>query len=197
MNTVVERCTFEETGFAVFSQKDSPFTLTEWARLRDVAFGGEPQFELVTCGDTREPTAVLVNRLLLDGNPPIAPNKLRAQELLRIIGSPATLGFLEQLLGRSKLMVRRAQAHILERGGYIARHRDSESSKHYVAAVVLQFDRAEEGGNFVVDRGDGRDTTLPPFSMLVTTAELPHEVTPVGRGERRSLAFWLADASSG
>jgi hypothetical protein len=186
---------FVENGFAFFSREDCPFTSTEWARLRELSFS-EGQFELVTCGDTSEPTSVLVHRLLIDGNPPRVFDPTRADELIRIIGSPAKLGFLERVIRRTNLMVRRAQAHILEEGGYIACHRDSESSKHYVAAVVLQFRAAEEGGEFVIGRMDGDRMTLPVFSMLITDAELPHEVTPVLRGERRSLVFWLADVSS-
>ena len=93
-------------------------------------------------------------------------------------------------------MVRRAQAHITEQGGFISLHRDSDSSKHYVAAVVLLFNPAEEGGEFVIGHRNGARMTLPDFSMLITDADLPHEVTRVVRGERRSLAFWLADASS-
>jgi hypothetical protein len=195
MSTIAERRNFLEGGFVVLSLVDSPFTKKEWARVRELAFADDVSFEHVTSGDTNEPTSILVNRLLLDGNPPFAPDEAKAEELIRIIGSPAKLDFLEQLVGRTNLMVRRVQAHIMEQGGHIGRHQDSESSEHYVAAVILQFDRAEEGGDFLV-YCDGQDTKMPPFSMLVMDAEIPHEVARITRGERRTLAFWLADASS-
>jgi hypothetical protein len=186
---------FFKNGFAIFSREGCPFTPTEWRRLRELSFSA-CHFELVTCGDTSEPTSVLVHRLLIDRKPPCGHGPARADELIRIIETPSNLGFLEGVIGRTNLVVRRAQAHILEQGGYIARHRDSESSKEYVAAVILQFRAAEEGGEFVIGCIEGDCVTLPVFSMLITDAELPHEVTPVLRGERLSLAFWLAAVSS-
>lgn len=196
MTNSVHQSRFIDEGYAVFSAGESPFTPGECEGLRRLLFGDASRFNLVTTGDTSEPTSVYVNRLLLDGNSPKSPDKNFADDLLGIIGTSEKLQFIHRIIGKPNLMVRRAQAHILREGGYIARHRDSESSEHYVAAVVLQFEVAKEGGDFVIGRSDGSSLTLPKFWMLITDAELPHEVTSVVRGERRTLAFWLADTSS-
>jgi hypothetical protein len=184
-------------GFAVYSISESPFDEAEWDRLRLLTIDEPDGFELVTSGDTKEPASVLVKRVLVDGSPPSVPHPDFAAAVLALIGTPERLAFFERAVGRSGLMIRRAQAHILPVGGYIGRHRDSESSRHYLAAVVLLLKPAEVGGHFVVHVGDGqRSHILRDFAMLITDAELPHEVTPVEAGERCTLAFWLADTDN-
>lgn len=183
---------YRENGYLVLQHQELPFSRAEWNSLTALALDDSRRFEIVTSGDTTEPTDVLVHRILRDGDPPQADDPELAKAVLGIVGSPERLAFYERVLGEEDLMIRRAQAHILGTAGFIGRHRDSESSPHYLAAVVLQLRPAGSGGAFAVYGVDDQPKVIDRFAMLMTDAELPHEVLPVQSGQRSSLAFWLA-----
>lgn len=186
----------QQEGFCVFEVDQCPFSTEEWSTIRELVLDDSSRFTVVEAGDTNEATRVFVHRLLYDGNPPVAADPPLAEALLAVIGSPARMALYEQILGTGPLMVRRAQAHILTSGGFIGRHIDSESSPHYLAAVILLLQRAKQGGAFVIYRTGKHPLELCDFSMLVTDADLPHEVLTVTDGQRCTLAFWLARANA-
>jgi 2OG-Fe(II) oxygenase superfamily len=187
---------FQRSGYVLFNKGESPLSPTARARLEDLAYGDQSRFALSTAGDTNEEAFVRVHRLLHDGNPPRPADPVLMEQVMEIIGAPAMIEFYENALGRDNLMIRRAQAHIITTGGHIGRHRDDESSPHYFAAVILMFRSADEGGDFLVFGDDGTARAFNHYDMIITAAELPHEVERVEAGERRSLAFWLADVNS-
>ena len=113
--------------------------------------------------------------------------------VLDIIGAKDKLAFYERVTGISQLMIRRAQIHVMAPGGHVAYHRDIDSNTLYVAAVVLQFSAAAKGGEFMVHSRSNQMFRVKEFAMLMTQAELPHEVITVEKGKRVTLAFWLAN----
>lgn len=183
---------FQQTGYAVFGADDCPFVSDELIAIRGLAADDAERFVLVTTGDTDEAASVNVHRLLIDGDPPAATNEQRVEALLAIVAAPDKMAMYRDILGSGPLMVRRMQAHILTEGEFIGRHRDSESSDRYLAAVVVQLERAAAGGAFAIYPPGSDALLLSDFTVLVTDAELEHEVLPVTAGRRCTLAFWLA-----
>lgn len=154
------------------------------------------RFVVVTSGDTDEAVSVRVHRLLIDGDEPRATDAVLVDALLAIVATPNKLALYEKILACEPLVVRRMQAHILAEGEFIGRHRDSDSSNRYLAAVVVQLNAAEVGGGFAIYPPDRPTLLLHDFTVLITDAELEHEVMPVITGRRCTLAFWLARAGN-
>ncbi|AHF88265.1 hypothetical protein RLEG3_03985 (plasmid) [Rhizobium leguminosarum bv. trifolii WSM1689] len=193
-NIEIKASGLRQDGFCVFERDEAPLSQNEWSAVQNAVLGDPSRFIEVASGDTSEKTRVLVHRLLRDGAPPKPVDPQIADRLMAVIGSRKCMDLYEQILDKGPLMIRRAQAHILDTGGFIGRHVDSESSPHYLAAVVLLLERAHEGGAFVIYRDEKEPLELTDFSMLITDADLPHEVLPVVAGRRCTLAFWLAQA---
>ncbi|WP_316162862.1 2OG-Fe(II) oxygenase family protein [Bradyrhizobium sp. SZCCHNRI20481] len=185
---------FKQTGYLAFGLHDCPFSPEERASIRHLAMSDPGRFVVVTTGDTDEAVSVRVHRFLIDGDEPRATDPVLVEALLAIVASPGRLALFEKILACDPLVVRRMQAHVLCAGEFIGRHRDSDSSKRYLAAVIVQLDAAEAGGAFAIYPPDRPALLLQDFTVLVTDAELEHEVRPVLAGRRCTLAFWLARA---
>lgn len=185
---------FKEAGYLAFASEDSPFSIEERGLIRHLAVSDPSRFTVVNTGDTKEAAAVYVHRLLVDGDTPRSTDVRRVDALLDIVATPSKLALYGNILETDRLAVRRMQAHALASGGFIGRHRDSESSDRYLAAIVIQLDAADAGGDFVIHRPDAPTLLLHDFSVLVTDAKLEHEVSPVLAGRRHTLVFWLAQA---
>ena len=183
---------YRDTGLVTFSRFDSPFSADEWRELENLIPPGPAGYEYVETGDTLESTAAGVFRLLRDGNPPQIDPAAFASVVMRIIGSREKLGFYGRIIGKERLMIRRAQIHMMLPGGHLGYHKDSDSSTEYLAAVVLQFEAATQGGDFVIYRERDEEIPVRNFSVLMTHADLPHAVRRVEEGRRVTLAFWLA-----
>jgi len=188
---------FKQTGYLAFGLNDCPFSPEERASIRSLTMSDPDRFIVVTTGDTDEAVSVRVHRLLIDGDEPRSTDPLLVEALLAIVASPGRLALFEKILACDPLVVRRMQAHVLCAGEFIGRHHDSESSKRYLAAVIVQLDAAEAGGGFAIYPPDRPARLLQDFTVLVTDAELEHEVRPVVAGRRCTLAFWLARADAG
>ncbi|WP_076862097.1 2OG-Fe(II) oxygenase family protein [Bradyrhizobium mercantei] len=187
---------FRQTGYLAFGSHDCPFSPEERARIRHLAMNDPDRFVVVSTGDTDEAVSVRVHRLLIDGDRPRATDAVLVDALLDIVAAPGKLALYENILASEPLVVRRMQAHVLAEGEFIGRHRDSESSKRYLAAVIVQLNAAEAGGGFAIYPPDRPALFLHDFTVLVTDAELEHEVMPVMAGRRCTLAFWLARAET-
>jgi hypothetical protein len=199
MHEVIEKSLadqFRQTGYLAFSPHDCLFSPEERASIRHLAMDDPDRFVVVTTGDTDEAVSVRVHRLLIDGDKPHATDAVLVEALLAIVAAPSKLALYEKILASDPLVVRRMQAHMLAEGEFIGRHRDSESSKRYLAAVVVQLNAAEAGGEFAIYPPDRPTLLLRDFTVLVTDAELEHEVRPVIAGRRCTLAFWLARAEA-
>lgn len=192
INIKTARDEFRNTGLIFFPLEDSPFSEEEWILMKNQIPIELSLYEHVETGDTDEPTFVSVLRLLNEGNPPNVANPSIAKKLLKIFGSKEKIAFYEQILGENDLMIRRAQVNFMSKGGYIGYHRDSDSSTHYIAAIILLFEAAVDGGKFVVYSKNESPAEFGYFTMLITHADLPHQVTEVREGQRRSLVFWLS-----
>jgi 2OG-Fe(II) oxygenase superfamily len=199
MREVIEKSLadqFRQTGYLAFGSHDCLFSLEERASIRHLAMNDPDRFVVVTTGDTDEAVSVRVHRLLIDGDKPRATDAVLVDALLAIVAAPSKLALYETILASDPLVVRRMQAHVLAEGEFIGRHRDSESSKRYLAAVIVQLNAAEAGGGFAIYPPDRPTLLLHDFTVLVTDAELEHEVRPVIAGRRCTLAFWLARAEA-
>jgi 2OG-Fe(II) oxygenase superfamily len=195
--SVLSSClNYQRRGYLALQAGETPYSSAEWEELKHLMLNYRLRFKLAKSGDTGEAADVSVLGIVHDGNPPTDDDPALANALLRLIGSPVQMAFYERILGEKDLVIRRAQAHILGPAGFIGRHRDNESNPDYLAAVVLQLRPAERGGAFALYHPDGCTDVVDRFAMLITDADLPHEVLQVQSGQRASLAFWLAKRNS-
>jgi hypothetical protein len=194
MNKEESKQVYADLGYVTFAKDSHELEFIDWdllTRLIPLDYG---QYEYIESGDTDESTSVYVYRVLLEGNPPTLMNADVSSKILKIVGSERALKFFEELTGNKDLFIRRSQIHILPKEGHVGYHIDSHSSPHYKTAVVFQIKHADAGGEFMVYPDNKPATSVGHFDVLVTDAELPHEVKKVIAGNRISLVFWLADS---
>jgi len=180
-------------GVVVFPPEDSPVSSDEWRRLEQATSLERCAYEHVVEGDTGEPNDVRVARFVTDLPTPQRTDHPAAAEVLDVIASPHLMALYERLVGAAPLHVRRCQAHVLTGNGFIGLHTDAASNPDYLVAVLFHLGDDYEGGAFVAHcPGGARLLRLRPRSLLINRAALPHEVQPVRRGFRRTLACFLA-----
>lgn len=184
-------------GTVLLSQKESPLGLEEWELLDRLTSPESAPYELVKTGDVGEAHVVQVARFMTDVDKPRLVNDLLAQKVLDILDSTKMRTFFRRLLGCPQLYLRRCQVHILSEGRFVGYHVDTDSNPDYLSPVVLQFGSAYEGGDYLVHHPEQGPLTYkaPRFSMIVSRCNLAHEVTPVTKGQRRSLVFFLSESS--
>jgi hypothetical protein len=102
--------------------------------------------------------------------------------------------FYKQIFGTDELCLRRCQANLLYEGDYIGVHVDQHSNPDYFATVVLHFDSAYRGGAFITRDPQRGDHSYRPYkrAALVNDCSIPHEVSKVESGERRTLACFMS-----
>jgi hypothetical protein len=184
---------FDEEGTVVLAADEGPLDASQWNRLDALTAPGSLPFEHVELGDTGDRHRVEVGRFFTDSDRPRAVHSA-AHDVLGVIDGPAMRRLHEELLGRTGLTIRRCQVNVLREGGFVGLHVDRDANPDYLAAVVLQLGKDYEGGDYVVhhDRHGTLGYRIPHHSILVSRCDLSHEVTPVTRGVRKTLVYFLA-----
>lgn len=182
-------------GAVVFDDRSGFFSDEEWAALETLALLSGLPYETVHIGDAGEPNKVEVGRLMTDVEQPLVVNESISRRMLDILCTPHRLRFMENLLGRPALHLRRAQINNMHKGSFIGKHVDQDSNPDYEVSTVLQFGRAFEGGEFVIHLPDGRKNVIEPTyrSVTITRCDLAHEVRPVLGGVRTSLVYFVSE----
>lgn len=181
---------FEKQGTLLFAKEEIPLTNNEWKYLEELVYSAE--YEHVIGGDAGEGHSVHVCRFYNDIDKPTPLNE-KSEELSAVVMSKKMKTFYKQFTGTGKLCLRRCQANLLYKNDFIGLHKDQDSSPDYFATVVFHFDSTYTGGDFVT-HGNSGDISYHPAtkSALVNNCFVPHEVTPIERGERRTLACFLS-----
>ena len=182
---------FEEQGTLLFNDIEFPLTSEEWQHIESLL--DEVGYEHIVGGDAGEGHSVWVCRFYNDVDRPVALHA-RSQEVSDIVMSPKMKAFYKQIMGTDELCLRRCQANLLNEGDYIGVHVDQDSNPDYYATVVLHFDSDYRGGEFITRDQQRGDHSYSPYkrAALVNDCSIPHEVTRVESGRRRTLACFMS-----
>ena len=182
---------FEQHGTLMFNETELPLTEQEWQQIESLL--NEVEYEHIVGGDAGEGHSVWVCRFYNDVVKPEALHA-RAEELSNIVMSPKMKAFYKQIIGTDELCMRRCQANLLHKDDYIGVHVDQDSNPDYFATVVIHFDGHYRGGEFIThDQQRGNHSYKPQQrAVLVNDCSIPHEVSKVESGERKTLACFLS-----
>jgi hypothetical protein len=184
-------------GALVLAEADMPYSREEIEEIIDLCAAlpiakGIGENNLVQCGRILIDPVDLALAQYPEDRRRVA-NQAAADRILRVLGKSAALEHWREALGAPRVVIRRAQTNVIHPGGYIGVHTDSESNPEYLANVVLGLTDDYVGGDYVTHRdGVSQVYRLRRGAVLVSLNDIPHEVTPVTAGERRTLAFFLA-----
>ena len=180
-------------GTILLQRGEHPLTEAELDRLDQLSDPSSVPYEHVLIGDAGEENFVDVARFMTDVEEPMRVNGDCADEVLSILGSPKMTEFYDQVIGRN-LVIRRCQVNVLQKGGFVGFHLDVDSNPDYVSPIVLQFSSDYDGGSYLVHHPvhSVQEFRMPRYSMIVSNCKLPHEVTEVTSGRRKSLVYFLS-----
>ena len=182
---------FNEQGTLLFNDIEFPLASAEWQQIEELL--DDVEYEHIVGGDAGEGHSVWVCRFYNDVDRPVALHP-RSQEISDIVMSAKMKAFYKQLLGTDDLCLRRCQANLLQQGDYIGVHVDQDSNPDYFATVVLHFDTKYRGGEFITRDQQRGDHSYNPYkrAVLVNDCSIPHEVSMVESGERKTLACFIS-----
>lgn len=182
---------FDEQGTLMFNEAELPLSSEEWHQIESLL--NEVEYEHIVGGDAGEGHSVWVCRFYNDVDKPTALHD-RSEEIGNIIMSPKMKAFYKQIMGTDELCMRRCQANLLHKDDYIGVHVDQDSNPDYFATVVLHFDSVYQGGEFITRDQQRGDHSYKPEkrAMLVNDCSIPHEVSSVESGERKTLACFMS-----
>jgi len=181
---------FDQQGTLLFDKNEIPLSGEEWQQLEKLIH--EVEYQHVIGGDAGEGHSVRVCRFYNDVDKPVPLNE-KSGEIKAIVMSKKMKAFYKRFTATEELCLRRCQANLLRKDDYIGVHKDQDSNPDYFATVVFHFGSEYVGGAFVTHGVDGDESYHPVTkSVLVNNCFIPHEVTAVHHGERRTLACFLA-----
>ena len=182
---------FVDQGTLLFNATEFPLTTEEWQEIETVLEDAE-YVNNVSCA-AGEGHSVWVCRFYNDVEKPV-PLHPQSQKISDIVMSPKMKAFYKQIIGSDELCLRRCQANLLHEGDYIGVHVDQDSNPDYFATVVLHFDTEYRGGEFITRDQQRGDHIYSPNkrAALVNDCSIPHEVSKVESGSRKTLACFLS-----
>jgi len=180
-------------GTILLKLGEHPLTEEEMNRLDQLSDASQVPYEHVDIGDAGEENYVDVARFMTDVEEPQRVNEEAGDEVLAILGSPKMMDFYKQVVG-DNLVIRRCQVNVLQKGGFVGFHLDTDSNPDYLSPIVLQFSSDYDGGYYVVHHPvhSSQEFRMPRYSMVISQCNLPHEVSEVTRGRRKSLVYFLS-----
>lgn len=186
---------FDEQGTLLFAQNEIPLSDKEWQQLEELV--STVDYEHIVGGDAGEEHSVRVCRFYNDIERPVALHE-KSTDVSAIVMSAKMKRFYKQFTGTDQLCMRRCQANLLHTGDFIGLHKDQDSSPYYFATVVFHFGSEYRGGDFVT-HGECSYQSYHPTerTALVNNCFIPHEITTVESGKRRTLACFLSKVFNG
>lgn len=181
-------------GTILLKLGEHPLTEAELDRLDQLSDVSNVPYEHVDIGDAGEENFVDVARFMTDVEEPLRVNEEAADEVLAILGSSKMMQFYDEVVG-SNLVIRRCQVNLLHKGGFVGFHLDTDSNPDYASPIVIQFSSDYSGGDYVVHHPihSAQEFSMPRYSMIISSCNLPHEVTEVTSGRRKSLVYFLSN----
>lgn len=180
-------------GTILLKPGEHPLSEGELQRLDQLSDISRMPYERVLIGDAGEQNFVDVARFMTDVEEPLRINGDSSAEVMAILESPKMRDFYNQAIGAG-LVIRRCQVNVLQKGGFVGFHLDTDSNPDYVAPIVLQFSDDYGGGDYVVHHPvhSAQAFRMPRYSMIISSCNLPHEVSEVTSGRRKSLVYFLS-----
>ena len=182
---------FEEQGSLMFNATEIPLTSEEWLHIENLL--NEVEYKHIVGGDAGEGHSVWVSRFYNDVDKPLAL-QARSEEISKIVMSPKMKALYKQIIGTDQLCLRRCQANLLYENDYIGVHIDQDSNPDYFATIIFHFDEQYKGGDFITRDQQRGDHSYHPQqrAVLVNDCSIPHEVSRVESGQRKTLACFLS-----
>ena len=179
-------------GTIMFAPGETFLTDEEFNTLE--ALAESLPLEHVEVGDADEPNFLDVARFLTDVEKIELVNRPTSDKAIEILGKPELMEKYCFLLGVDKVFLRRMQYNILHENSFVGLHLDTDSNPDYLVAIVIQFGREFEGGDYIVYGGDMPPRVFHPerYSITVSRCNFSHEVTKLTRGKRKSLVYFLS-----
>jgi hypothetical protein len=181
-------------GTILLNLGEHPLEVEELDRIDELSQTSRVPYEHVLIGDAGEQNFVDVARFMTDVEEPLRVNPDVSDQVLDILGRPKMTNFYNQVVGHDGLVIRRCQVNVLQAGGFVGLHLDTDSNPDYVSPIVLQFSSDYEGGYYMVHHPihSRQEFRMPRHSMIISSCNLPHEVSEVTRGKRKSLVYFLS-----
>ncbi|AOY82642.1 2OG-Fe(II) oxygenase [Moorena producens JHB] len=185
------RYKFAKYGVLVLSLNETPMTAEDYQCILNIS--GKTPTSSVTVGDRGETHNLEVGRLKTD-TPYLQTLTSTATVIENILLKEPMKAFFQFITCAKFLEIRRIQLNVMRPGGYIGAHYDNDSDPLRHLAIIIHLQEADEGGDLVVYDEGGSSYVYHPLStqMVLSAGDLLHEVTPVVRGERRTLVAFLS-----
>jgi len=182
---------FHQKGALLISSDELPMTASDWRQLESIL--DSMNYEKVVGGDTGDAHSVWVGRFVNDVYEPVHLHPLTTQ-VLNILMNPTMEAFFATITGEAPLCVRRCQANRLMEGDFIGYHIDQDTTPDYKATAIFQLSGDYQGGEFIVHHPQDGDTAVnfPRYSVLMNRGDIPHQVKPVQKGVRSTLACFFS-----
>ncbi|WP_020413220.1 2OG-Fe(II) oxygenase [Microbulbifer variabilis] len=181
----------------VFPKKEIPFTESEWQILRRIS--SDVNYEKVTLSNAGDTHEIFVSRVVYDQFKDYKPKLMNtkiAPEILSVLLSEKMRAFYKEIIGSDQFIMPRCQFTILEKGGFISEHLDTDTNPHYYASIVLHFSSGYTGGSYTYTnylRDAEVELKTKENSMVVAlSSRFPHYVQAMEGGERRTLTYFLS-----
>ena len=182
-------------GTVMIQMNDSPFSKDEILKMEKICNDVDKEF--VEVGDAGEMNHVHVGRFMTDIKKPEIVNEKFSNLLLKILKQKHVLNYIKESIGEDtnqELYMRRVQFNQIDKDCFVGYHLDIDSNPDYLIACVLQLGSNFDGGIYRVykDKDEVYDYTPSYGSLIISDCKLPHEVTKVRKGHRKSLVFFLS-----
>ncbi len=184
------RYNFAKHGVVILSFDETPMTSEDYRCILDISC--KTPTSPVTVGDRGEAHSLEVGRLKTD-TPYLQTLTSTASVIEDIFLSEPMKSFFQVVTCTEVLEIRRIQLNVMRPGGYIGAHYDNDSDPLRHLAVIIHLREADDGGDLVVYDQGGSTSIYHPMTgqVVISSGNLLHEVTPVIRGERRTLVAFL------
>lgn len=164
----------------------------EWKRLTE-AFAATtcPYVEL-----THSPRGanywISVASIITDEPLPCETNHPVTRLAVDVIAREVVTRRVSELTGFERLRLRRCQAHVIAPGGFMERHVDCGANPLWDVVVIFVFEAASLGGTLLFETEESTYSYNSAGNAVLFRANLPHEVTRVTSGTRRTLVCWYS-----
>tara|TARA_B100001996_G_C18646491_1_gene587625 strand:+ start:380 stop:997 length:618 start_codon:yes stop_codon:yes gene_type:complete len=195
MNKSLEnnRQNYDLKGTLMIPESEGPFNENEIKQLEQICKDVDKEF--VKVGDAGEPNHVHVGRFMTDIKKPEIVNKKYSLPLIKILNQDKIIDYIKKSIGvKEKLYLRRIQFNQIDENCFVGYHLDIDSNPDYLVACVIQFGSNFDGGIYRVYKSKEKFYDYIPSygSLIISDCRLPHEVTNVTKGNRKSLVFFLS-----
>lgn len=197
MNNICEKNKkkYLEKGTVMIEMNDGPFLENEILQIEKIC--KEVDKEFVEVGDAGEMNHVHVGRFMTDVKKPEIVNEKFSNLLLKILQKKHIIDYIKESIGveiNDNLYMRRVQFNQIDENCFVGYHLDIDSNPDYLIACVLQLGSNFDGGIYKVYKTKDEIYNYNPSygSLIISDCRLPHEVTKVKKGHRKSLVFFLS-----